>query len=196
MPCFSMQVSGESNRAPTRKHFAFNTKDFSDCFSSPAGDYLNRQIYTTSTHFEFGEFHYSAKLLRSRDLVRCDIRVVVPEDKDIFFNITNINLSCSHGKIIIYKSTNTKNVNRRLTYCERNPADRLQTSVHVLSPTAVATFIIRWFSPDVIIQLHFSAVLRSANSPPGNSSWRSDQAVSSGKTCCRSATGMSYDVSH
>ena len=171
------------------KHFAFNTKDFSDCFSSPAGDFLNRQIYTTSTHFKFGEFHYSAKHSKPKELVRCDIRVVVPKDKSIFFNITNVKLPCSYGKIIIYESTNKKNDNKRLAYCERNPADRTQTSVKILSPTAVATFIMGRFSPDVTIQLHFSAVL------PGSSDGRSDQAVSSGKTCCRSTAGISYGVS-
>ena len=195
MWCFSMQVSGESSRAPTMKHFAFNTTDFSNCFSSPEGDFMNKKIYTTLTHYEFGEFHYSAKHLEPKELVRCDIRVVVPKDKSMFFNITNASLPCSYGRIIIHKATNRKKGNRRLTYCNRNPVDRPQTSVHVLSPTAVATFILGRFSSDVIIQLHFSAVLRSADSPPGNSSWRSDQAVSSGKTCCHSTTSISYEVS-
>ena len=184
-----MQVSDESSRAPTMKHFAFNTTDFGDCFNSPAGDFLNRQIYTTSTHFEFGEFHYSAKHLKPKELVRCDIRVVVPKDKSILFNIINARLPCLFGKIIIYKSTNKKNGNKRLAYCQRTPADRPQTSVEVLSPTAVVTFIMGRFSSDVIIQLHFSAVL------PGNSNGRSDQIVSSGKTCCRSTVGIRHDVS-
>ena len=191
-----MQVVGERSRISTAKHFVFGTKDFSDCFSSTAGDLLNRQIYTTATHYESGEFHYSAKLLRSKELVRCDIKVSVPDDNSIFFHITNISLLCSYGRIIIYKSTNTKNGNRRLTYCEMNHEHMPQTSVQISSHTAVATFIIKRFSPDVFILLHFLAVLPLAKLSPEVRGGKSSQAVSSGKTCCHSTTGLSYHVRH
>ena len=191
-----MQGIGERSRLSTGKHFVFGTKDFSDCFSSSAGDLLNRQIYTTATHYESGEFHYSAKRLRSKELVRCDIKVSVPDDNSIFFHIANISLLCSYGRIIIYKSTNTKNGNRRLTYCEMNHEHRPQTSVQISSDTAVATFIIKRFSSDVFIQLHFLAVLRSAKSSPDIRGGKSSQDVSSGKTCCHSTTRLSYDVSN
>ena len=148
-----------SSTSSTAK-FMFSTENFTKCFNSPAGDFLNRKIYTTTNH-KSGDFHYSGRLSRKQQLKRCDIEIRVPEDNNIQFNLTDINLPCQFGQFIIYASTNKKSGNRRLLYCDENLDDRPRSTVTVLSHRAVLTFIIKIFSLDIILDVHFAAFPRS-----------------------------------
>ena len=138
--------------------FVFSTENFTQCFSSAAGDLLNRQLYTFTNHMS-GEFHYSGRLSPPHQLVRCDIGIRVHEDKDIQFNITNTHLPCEFGRFMIYESTNLEAEKRRVLYCDEKLD--LQRNISVQSHRAVVTFIMKRFSPDIILHVHFSAVSRT-----------------------------------
>ena len=159
-------------------HFLFSTDNFASCFSSPAGDFLSKQLYTTSVNHVQGDFHYSGKLRQLKKLGRCDVGVVVPEDKIILFKMTRINLPCRNGFVRIYESTNTKYDNRRLTFCAKRTGQKPRASLLVTSQTAVVTLVIRRLSPDTLVQVHFSAVLPSAAVPSHNAVSATTRAVS------------------
>ena len=106
-----------------------------------------------------GEFHYSGRLSPPQQLVRCDIGIRVHEDNDIQFNITNAHLPCAFGRFMIYESTNLETEKRRALYCDEKRD--LQGNISVQSHRVVLTFIMKRFSSDIILHVHFSAVSRT-----------------------------------
>ena len=150
------ETAGRSTQ--TTRHFIFSTQDFARCFSSPVGDFLSRQIYRRSRNYMEGEFRCSWKNLKQKKLGRCDIGITVPGDRSILFQMTGMNLPCNNGFLRIYESTNKRRSNRRLTYCVKDNKETPPTSLLVPSNTAVVTFVFKRFSPQVHVQVHFSAV--------------------------------------
>ena len=193
------ETSGSS--AQIIKRFVFTTENFASCFNSPAGDVLSTRIYTRSINYLRGEFHYSGKLWRQMRMARCDIGITVPDDNNILFKMTDINLPCRYGWLRIYESTNSKKGNRRLTYCENSNSHSPRSTLLVLSNTAVVTFLIKRFSRDVLLRsFSFSAVpkngsrsqtvtgLRLFSTTPG---WTEPL----GTSCCLSSSTANDDVS-
>ena len=144
--------------------FTFSTEDFTKCFSSPAGDLLNRNIYTTINHTS-GEFLYEGRLSPQQHFRRCDIGIKVPDDSHVRFNVTNINLPCQYGRLMVYESSNKKTANRRMLYCDKTSDDTPPRSISVLSRSAVVTLTISRFSPDISVHVAFSAFPRSEKQP-------------------------------
>ena len=128
----------------TAANFMFSTENFTQCFSSAAGDFLNRQLYTSTDQMS-GEFDYSGRLSPPQQLVRCDIGIRVHEDSDIQFNITNAHLPCEFGRFMIYESTNLEHEKRRVLYCDEKLD--LRRNISIQSHRAVVTFIMKRFSP-------------------------------------------------
>ena len=119
---------------------------------------MNRQLYTSTDHMS-GEFHYSGRLSKPQKFVRCDIGITVHEDNDIQFYITNAHLPCQFGRFMIYESTNLQEENRRGLYCDQKLD--LRRNISIQFHQAVVTFIMKKFSPNIILLVHFSAVSRT-----------------------------------
>ena len=62
---------------------------------------------------------------------------------------------------MIYESTNLEAEKRRVLYCDEIFDDNLRHNISIQSHRVVVTFIVKWFSPDLILHVHFSALSRT-----------------------------------
>ena len=154
----STQVT-RSSQTLKENGFVFSTEDFTRCFTSPEGRYLNTDLYINIKNQTHGHFHFEGKSSASKaHRRRCNIGIIVPTNMILSFELVNLDFPCGMGAVRIYQSTNTKADLEAGAFCghssDEDASSKLIVPVHV----AVVVVSMYRFSTKHEVHLKFSAI--------------------------------------
>ena len=155
--CVQTNMTAMHQRRPSG--FLFSTGNFSRCFRSIlATTTYNRITINNATH---GDFVFVARDYTKKAHTRqCDIKVTVPHDKIILFELLDLALPCRKATIEI-KIPHIKMQEAAATFCGDYQKDKPENKFIVSSHTAVVSFIMYAFSTSHTLHLRCSAIPRS-----------------------------------
>ena len=158
--CTGNRTTSKSN--PEEEGIVFSTDDFASCFNSPLAEFYGREIDVTVRNQTRGDFIFVGRDYSSKQkLCRCDVGVIVPDDRFILFEFLKVNLKCSVAAIYISKLTSENHRYPVRSFCKHHTADDGFDTFRFRYHAAVVSLSIIRVSTDQMMHLRFSAVVRS-----------------------------------
>ena len=151
-----------STRMPDlgEKGFLFSTKDFVDCLRPYSEHNLHSNV-ETSNHTDGQLLFVGRDCIRKGRKGQCRIRVTVPHDKVILFELLDLALPCTTASLRIYASAQAKSramvANVCGNYRKANQDNRIVVPVH----TVLVILSLQRIVFTNLLHLKFSAVSQS-----------------------------------
>ena len=134
--------------------FVFSTEDFTHCFTSPKGRYINTDLYISIKNQTHGHFHFVGKNSVSKShRRRCDIGIIVPANRILSFELLSLDIPCGMGALRIYQSTNTKADLQAGAFCGHSSAE--DTPSKLIVPFHVAVVVVSMYRFSTTHEVHF-----------------------------------------